>query len=265
MISPIDRLSNSASVDAAAEAFFGLPRLERPKLFQSIATWHEPNSEDLITIAINEYGPQSSLDFFSLHLGRARTDAIVITGKILRDEPFLHYGLKNKPQWKQALTQWREVRWGLYENPWLLILTSGRDIDFNHPIFSSPVRPLFYTSEQGASRYLSDCPYPVITDSQPDIRSAIEHLHQEQQCSCVSIEAGPSTSRQLYTTPIMVDEVLLSIYQGPVLNPLARSKTFFSMNQLKQGYTVISRVSMQDESGPWTFCRLQRSKTMSRL
>ncbi len=188
-------LSDAASVDRAARVLFGSALDSRPLVSHSGAVWNDPESELLTTLRIGEYQPKSDLDFLALHIGRARADAIVITGKILRDEPALHYDLRADPRWGDALVEWRERRWGLWEPPWLLILTGSGQLDFAHPAFHGWARPVIFTSDQTAERKLADSPVPVVADAEPDIRKAIHHLHAARDCQCVSIEAGPVDGR----------------------------------------------------------------------
>ena len=167
MAAPLVELTDAASVDRAARKLFGSPLRDRPPITHSFAAWRADPSAPLTTININEHSPRSELDWLSLHISRARTDAIVITGKILRDEPNLSYDLRADPRWGDALVLWRERHWGLAELPWLLILTSSGDIDFTHPVFTSQVRPIVFTSDRTAARKLCSAPCPVVADEAP--------------------------------------------------------------------------------------------------
>ena len=115
-------LSDASSVDRAARALFGGDFGERPRVSHSFAAWESAEGAPLTTILINEHSPRSELDWLSLHIARARADAIVITGKILRDEPSLSFDLRADARWGDALLSWRKERWGITEPPWLLIL-----------------------------------------------------------------------------------------------------------------------------------------------
>jgi hypothetical protein len=152
MAASLVELSDAASVDRAARALFGSSLDTRPAVSHSAAVWRADEEEPVTSIRINEHGPKSDLDFLALHIGRARADGIIITGKILREEPALTYDLRADPRWGDALVSWRERRWGLTDPPWLLILTSRGEIDFDHPIFHADVRPLIFTTDRAASR-----------------------------------------------------------------------------------------------------------------
>ncbi len=258
MAAPIVELTDPASVDQASRALFGSRIDTRPPISHSFAAWRASPDAPLTTIKINEYGPKSDLDFLALHIARARADAIVITGKILRDEPALSFDLRADPRWGDALVQWRKRRWGLPDPPWLLILTGSGDIDFEHPVFRSEVRPLIFTSDRTASRKLADSPCPVVADEAPDIRRAIEHLQVMRECECVSIEAGPSTARALYERPMAVRELLLSVYLDPELDERARGAPLVHLSEVRRWFRSETSVTHRDRGQLWTFYRLSR-------
>lgn len=258
MAAPLVELTDPASVDRAARALFGSRIDTRPAVSHSFAAWKAEPDSPLTTIKINEHGPKSDLDFLALHIARARADAIIITGKILRDEPTLSFDLQADPRWGDALVQWRKRRWGLLDPPWLLILSGSGDIDFEHPVFRSEVRPLIFTSDRTASRKLADSPCPVVADAAPDIRRAIEHLQLTRECECVSIEAGPSTARALYERPMAVKELLLSVYLDPELDERARGAPLVKLSEVRRWFRSETSVTHRERGQHWTFYRLRR-------
>lgn len=251
-------LSDAASVDRAARKLFGSELDSRPAVSHSAAAWNNPASEMLTAIRINEYGPKSDLDFLSLHIARARADAIIITGKILRDEPTLGYDLRADTRWGDALLQWRERRWGLWEPPWLLILTAGGQIDFAHPALHGWVNPVIFTSDRTAERTLADSPIPVVADEAPDIRRAIYHLQTSKDCQCISIEAGPSTALTLYDRPTMVSELLLSVNLDKTLDDRAKGPAVIELARLRRRFRSETSVTHSREGQRWSFHRLRR-------
>ena len=251
-------LSDAASVDRAARVLFGSALDSRPLVSHSGAVWNDPESELLTTLRIGEYQPKSDLDFLALHIGRARADAIIITGKILRDEPALHYDLRADPRWGDALVEWRERRWGLWEPPWLLILTGSGQLDFAHPAFHGWARPVIFTSDQTAERKLADSPVPVVADDEPDIRKAIHHLHAARDCQCVSIEAGPSTAVSLYERPTAVNELLLSVYLGKTLDDRAKGSPLIELPRLRRRFRSETSATHRCQGQHWSFHRFRR-------
>ena len=258
MAASLVELTDVASVDRAARRLFGNALDTRPAVSHSFAAWREAPGQPLTTININEHGPKSELDWLALHISRARADGIIITGKILRDEPNLSYNLRADPRWGDALQSWRERRWGVCDPPWILILTGRGDIDFEHPVFHGWGRPLIFTTDRTATRKLAAAPCPVVSDEAPDIRRAIRHLQIARDCECVSIEAGPSTARELYDRPMAVKELLLSVYQEPSLDPRAKGDPLVELSTIRGLFHNETSATHRDAGHHWSFYRLRR-------
>lgn len=258
MAASLVELTDAASVDRAARALFGSSLDTRPLLSHSIAVWRANEDTPLVTIRINEHSPKSDLDFLALHIGRARADAIVITGKILRDEPELSYDLHADSRWGEALTHWRQCRWGLLEPPWLLILTDSGEFDLRHPVFSGWARPVIFTNDRTATRKLAAAPCPVISDESPDINRAIQHLQLAYECECISIEAGPSTVRSLYKRPMPVKELLLSVYLESSLDERAQGDTLIKLSEVRAMFRTETSATHREGEQHWSFHRLRR-------
>jgi hypothetical protein len=258
MVVSLVELTDAASVDRAARALFGSPLDTRPAVSHSIAVWRATEDAPLVTIRINEHSPKSELDFLALHIGRARADGIIITGKILRDEPGLCYDLHADPRWGDALANWRERRWGLCEPPWLLILTATGEFDFRHPVFHGWARPLIFTSDRTATRKLAAAPCPVVADVEPGIQRAIRHLQVARECECVSIEAGPSTVRALYERPVPVKELLLSVYLETSLDPRAQGESLIKLSEVRSMFRSETSATHRDGDQHWSFHRFRR-------
>jgi riboflavin biosynthesis pyrimidine reductase len=258
MAASLVELTDAASVDRAARALFGSPLDTRPAVSQSFAAWRSDEDAPLTTIRINEHAPKSELDWLALHISRARADGIIITGKILRDEPNLRYSLQADPRWGTALQQWRERRWGILQPPWILILTGSGEIDFEHPVFHGWGRPLIFTNDRAATRKLAAAPCPVVADSEPDIRRAIEHLQLSRDAECISIEAGPSTARALYERPMVIKELLLSVYLEPSLHSEAIGEPLVKLCEVRRRFHNETSTHHREGSEHWSFYRLRR-------
>lgn len=258
MAASLVELTDAASVDRAAQALFGSSFETRPAVSQSFAAWRAAEDEPLTSMLISEHSPKSDLDFLALHISRARADAIVITGKILRDEPKLSFDLRADPRWGDALLNWRERRWGLFDPPWLLILTGRGELDFDHPVFHGWARPLIFTNDRAAARKLAAAPCPVVADEAPDIRRAIQHLQLARDCECVSIEAGPSTVRALYERPIAIKELLLSVYLEPSLDERTQGAPLISLSEVRALFRTETCTVHRERGRHWSFHRLRR-------
>jgi len=258
MAASLVELTDTSSVDRAARALFGGPLDTRPAVSHSFAAWRAAADTPLTTIKINEHGPKSDLDWLALHIARARADGIIITGKILRDEPNLSFSLRADPRWGEALLSWRERRWGACEEPWILILTGRGDIDFDHPVFHGWGRPLIFTTDRTATRKLAAAPCPVVSDAAPDVRKAIQHLQLGRECECVSIEAGPSTARGLYERPRLVKELLLSVYLEPSLDERAQGEPLVMLSEVRDLFRSETSATHREGGQHWSFHRLRR-------
>ena len=269
-VQKITRLAKAADVAAMAERIYGC-RLElpeaagRPRVLHPTAVWRRGDGA-LVTLEINRYSPRSVHDSFVLNLCRARADAIVTSGRILRREPGLRHDLQGPARVPEALAAWRRERLGKSTPPRSLILTSGRQLDLAHPLFGGATRPVVYTSHVGRERLAEAraTGLEVVGADAADLRSAIAFLHDRLGAATIAVETGPSTSTALYAPPVAVDELLLSVYEEPELDERARGGAFLDREHIaalfersRPPYRVLA------ESGPgvpgqWSFSRYLR-------
>jgi riboflavin biosynthesis pyrimidine reductase len=206
----------------------------------------------LTVIRIGPCAPKSATDTFVLNLARARADAIIVTGKILRAEPALRYDLP------ADLLQWRRDHAGLVQRPDLIVLTRGHDLQPTHPALHGWARPIVFTTEDAARRSTM---VDVVGHSNPSIRSAIAWA-RDNGARVVSIEAGPSTTRTLYEPPIAVDELMLSEFLGEIPDE-ARGGVLLRRDALETKLRAVAPPrEVQEGSGPWRFGRWTRDRRM---
>ena len=197
----------------------------------------------LRVIRIGEASPKSARDFFSLEYARARADAIVLSGSVVRDEPTLVYDL-----WEPALHALRGER----EPPLLVILTQSGELPAEHPIWQSWARPLVYT---GLDVALTLPPrVEIVRHHAPTPRTVLDYLRKERGARTLSLEAGPSVVKPLYDPPCRIDELTLSIFEG-ALDPDARGGRFLDEDQLHERMELVHESVFVEESGPWRFRR----------
>jgi riboflavin biosynthesis pyrimidine reductase len=241
-------------VDALARALYGAVPLG-DGVVHVTALW-SPTSGPSLTLRINEHTPRSAHDFFALNLARARADAIIVTGKVLREEPTLRYDLQGAAGLPAALDAWRRERAGREQPPFVYVLTSGRGLDADHPVWSSWARPVVFTSGQAALSLPERV--EVARVNEPSLRAAIAHA-RDRGARCVSVEAGPSTSRALYEDPALVDELLLSELLVDDIPEVARGDELVDRERLHE---LLPRASapagIEEPSGRWRFSRLLR-------
>jgi len=248
----------AGDVRSLAQAMYGgVDLAAREGVVHVTALWASPAGA-LLTLRINEHTPKSPHDRFALGLARARADAILVTGKVLRDEPGLRYELGGPGELPRGLAAWRAEHAGRHEPPWLLVLTSGRGLDLSHPALHGWARPLIFTGEAAAAelRQRGDAAgVEIVGSAQPSARAAIAHLRGERRARVVTIEAGPTVSRPLYDDPRAVHELMLSLFRGPEVAPqaigaaLAPSRAAL-VGRLGEGTGPWPVV---EASGPWTF------------
>ncbi len=213
-----DLLVRGDDVERAALALFGAPLRERPALGHVAAVW-SPDDRHRHVLRIEPRTPRSDTDRFVLGLSRARADAIVTTGAILRAEPTLRFDLQGPGA--GALMRWR-VDVHELGPPTVLILTRGA-LDFDHPALKGPARVVLYVPDDRVDfvrRQLKSFRWiTVCGDATPTLERALDWLRRERACTSISIEAGPSTASPLYEGDGAVDELLLSRWTGPEPDP----------------------------------------------
>ncbi len=223
---------------------------------QTMATWLDPDARR-VALRISAATPRSETDFFLLNLARARAEAIVTTGNILREETEVTHTLQGPGSLPEALADWRRNVLGLREPPWLLVLSSGRALEPDHPTFRAPVRPVLFVPEEAAAALAErfEGTAQVEGAARTGAREAVAWLRANGAAN-VTVEAGPTASAPLYDEPCLVDEIWRSTYQehellqdviGPALLPDAAVESRLPV--LTGGATII------EPSGPWFFER----------
>jgi riboflavin biosynthesis pyrimidine reductase len=204
-------------------------------------------------ITIGPGAPPSEGDFFLLNLARARADAVLTTGSIVRLEAHYHLALQG-PQ-RRPLEQYRQVVLGKSTPPLCAIMTRDGRLPRAHPLWDDGTEKLVLTAPEQRellAREL-DGRATVLAVTDLDARRAVDIL-QQRGAQLISIEAGPGASAALYEPPSRVDELSLSIYEGPpaelgaVLTP-----------RLLDGMSLVSEVAREEQSGRWRYQRWLRT------
>ena len=220
-------------------------------VLQSAAVW-SPASGQYQILRIGESTPRSPTDDFLLALNRARADAIVTTGQILRDEPALCFEVGGNLG--RDLSDWRKDALGRSQAPWIVVLTRGGHLPWGHPVVASD-RTLILTGQEATVLEPADSS-KTIRRAAPGLIDAIAFLRTEKGCETMLIEAGPSTSSVLYQTDDNVDELMLSVYREDRLPPGVGGRAFPSAATLvSAGLREVSSRPVQEASGLWSFHR----------
>lgn len=221
------------------------------------AAWRN-GSSNLVVLKIGGATPRSYSDTFLLAAGRARADAVLTTGAILRAEPRTTLELPGPPATVRALAVWRRDVLARPRPPVGLVLTSSRALDFGHPFFDGPGRRVVFTDQTEATRLRRVAPrhVRVVGDPAPGPRTAISYLRQVEGARTVLVEAGPSAARELYLPSPAIDELVLSIWEGDSLSEGLAGGELPSIDCLAALFARHSPpVSVDEASGRWTFQR----------
>lgn len=245
-------MSAIARVRARITALYGGLDLESAHGVVHIAAVYAEKNDAWRVLRIGPAAPKSATDGFTLMLARARADAILTTGKILRDEPALRYDLGVHAA---DLSAWREGVLELAEPPVVLVLTRGAGLDLEHPALHGWAEPIVVTGPEVSAR-VAQQGVRAVGLHDLSLRGAIAWARAELGARTISIEAGPSTAVALYEPPPVVDELMLSVFEGPAVAPEARGRPFVSRTRVEavlgppQGGTRVL-----EPSGPWRFWR----------
>ena len=205
----------------------------------------------LRVIAIGERAPRSATDFFVLNVCRARADALLTTAAIVRGEPNLVHTLRG--QHAAQLTAYRARMAHKPGAPLCAILTRSAALPLAHPVWSDETPKLVLTTPESAAplRLLLGSRAEVLAVAELDARKAIALL-QDRGYPLISVEAGPSTTGPLYEAPSMVDELLLSLYEGPLQGVELGGEL---PAELLAGRECVGESEREEESGRWRFQR----------
>ncbi len=238
---------------------YGADLAEPAGVLHVTAVWGAPDGR-LVTLKILPETPASPGDRRALGLARARVDAIVTSGRILREEPGLTHAFVADDAECAGLAAWRREVLGKTAAPRSLVLTSGRDLDLAHPLFAAPGAVVF-TGEEAAARLAPAAGsrgVEVVGHPRPGLRAALTWL-RARGLRDVTVEAGPTTSLGLYDEPACVDELMLSVFEQPRLAAAIQGPPFLEPRRL-EALTRLAHAPHRstEPSGRWRFERRLR-------
>jgi riboflavin biosynthesis pyrimidine reductase len=249
-----------ADVTTLGRALLGEDPARTQRVLHVVSVWRSDDGVARV-LRIGPKTPKSRHDRFLLALSRARAEAIVTTGRILREEPALTHGAIGPTLLREALTAWRHERLGITEPPWLLVLSSGRDLDPAHPAFHGPTRALLFVPDAAAAglrdRFV-DSRARIASVPTPSARLALDHL-RGLGANRITIEAGPTSTRALYDPPAALDELWRASYLGRRPEPAVIGEPFASDERCEAALPHSSEPARREEpSGVWSFERRWR-------
>jgi riboflavin biosynthesis pyrimidine reductase len=249
--------SQVSEVERSLEALYGTATLRASGVVHVTAAVRT-SDDRLRVIRIGDDAPKSATDFFVLNLCRARCDAILTSAENLRREPRLHHDLQGPSA--AALAHYRRFVLGKAAPPLSAILTRSGDLPLTHAVWSDGTPKLVLSPNEPDERVRSALGDKVrfVALPQLDARRACSFLHDEGH-ALVSIEAGPTTASTLYGDDSVVDELLLSLYEGPGAAP--QGGLLPAESVLTSGLTCVADRVREEESGRWRFQRWLTSPT----
>ena len=227
-------------------------------------------------IALGPEAPKSAMDRFVLGLARARADAIVTTGAILRAEPSLVHRYGETEEDERAFAAWRRTRLGREERPSLIVLSGSGDFSRDHPAIEAASGGFVWTRAETADQLRErigvlgiECPEPGAEEEGLGILGAIARARRNSRIQTILVEAGPTAADAIYplvaggdasrlptaTAAGRIDELLLSIFEGE-LAPAAVGPPFVAERRVIERLGVArSSFRLEESSGPWCFTR----------
>lgn len=257
----LDGVKSASDVDRWYRRMFATaPR--REGVVHVVATWRDGDG-GLEVLSTDDDAPRCPEDAFALAVARARADAILTTGAVLRQEPRLRHepGLRHEPRAHRsplatAIADWRAAN-GRRRPAASVIMSRSRDIDLDHPIFDGD-QIFVYTGDDAPPRFgieLAQRGAMLITDPEPTPRSCLARLERAGY-DAITVEAGPRVASMLYEAPAAIDELLLTTFEAPDLDP------DHHRGRLIDEGTLVSRLGSTgdvyrttNEHGPWSLRR----------
>ena len=156
---------------------------------------------------------------------------------------------------------WRRDVLGREAPPRVAVLTSGRDLDPEHPALHGWASPIVVTSADAARALRPRLPERVDVIGLPftDVRSVIAWA-RSRGAKTVSVEAGPQTARALYADPVAIDELSWSEFLEPDLAHDLRGAVAFPRGPDRgMLQRTTPAVTIDEGSGRWRFSRWTRA------
>lgn len=281
-------LATAEQVATASERIYGSdPR--NTGVVHVMAAWQRRGGA-LATLRTGDGAPRDIHDTFALGLARARADAILTTGEILRREPDLRHDLPGPGALPRGLADWRRRALGKASPPVLCVMTRSGEIDLEHPALGRPGRVVIYGGHSASWPLESRAAgfgVELVVSERPSARDAVATLRREFGAATVVVEAGPSVARTLYEDlesdewedevaagsgwlsgpPPRVDELMLTVLHRDHLKTCCRGPSFLSRGEVESvlgrpasTYRVPSSAGTagRDRGGDWELVRYVR-------
>lgn len=192
----------------------------------------DARTDALRLLRIGPFTPRCEADGFLLHAARASADAILTTGRILREEPLLRYDLGAHLGLHEALLAYRVERLDKADPPRLFVLTRG-EIPRDHPALRGYARATLLV---GGPR-----PHDVDAAGLDLVRLGERTLgtflrERVGEHPTLLVEAGVETVVPLYRQGGIVDELVLTCVCAGDVDPAALGGSFPSSDELAEHF-----------------------------
>ncbi|MGH0036278.1 MAG: hypothetical protein ACQGVK_14725 [Myxococcota bacterium] len=224
------------------------------------ATWEDDRPGRVLRVT--DTTPRSDTDAFLLALARARADAVLTSGSILRAEPGLSFEAGPRVGAAEALARWRRSRLGKTGPAVPAVLSRGEEgsLDWDHPVFARG--GLVLTGAAAAARIPAGARrrgVRALPLESPGAREAVQRLTGELGLADVDVELGPGAGAALYEPPVGIDELWLSTHLEPDLPRALRGGAFLSPRAIRALFgEPVARTLREEASGRWSFERFRR-------
>jgi len=209
-------------------------------------------------IAIGEAAPASGTDRFVLGAARARADALLATGAILRAEPEERHRYAEEAEGQAAFTQWRRERLGRSDPPALILLSRTGDFPLDHPAIVEATSGFVWTTPLGRERLGPRLGSLEVVVAEHGVVRAFRDRFGDD--ATLSIEAGPTTAGLFYAGgepegEPHLDELLLSQFHGE-LSAAAVGPPFVGRDVIEAVFPdPPMETRVEEPSGAWSFLR----------
>ena len=249
--------------EAALQTLYGRIPPEPAGVVHVAAVWQAPDGRQY-ALRVGDGAPTCALDAFALAAARARADAIVTTGRILRMEPACVHDLRGPHE--AGLRAYRQGL-GKPRAPYLLVISSGVELPLEHPALRAQATPILYTTRSAHNRLSSEirrhptlADLRIVSERRPTLIGALDYLRVHLRCRNILVEAGPSTAAKLYQPPVQVEELLLTVLVSEHLPDAARGPEFVDRETVRSLLPQRSSIhEYADETGLWQFSRAVRT------
>jgi riboflavin biosynthesis pyrimidine reductase len=262
----------SAAEDVSAEALrvYGSD-LRATGVVHVTAVWHRDDGP-LVTLRTGDGAPRIAYDDLALGLARARADAIITTGEVLRREPGLRHELPGPGALPRALADWRRRVLGKQAPPVLWVMTRSGEVDLDHAAFDRAGRSVVYAGRAavwGMESRAADIGVELVVAKTPSVRDSVERLRGEFGAATIVVEAGPSVARCLYddstagepaARDAAVDELMLTVLHRGELETRWRGPSFLSRGEIEESLgRAVSCHLERSPFGAWELARYRKS------